>query len=134
MQMHEGKMLVNGIEVRFMPPEALMVHRKLPYIDSFSILSLLDQLAHDPVTRDFDPPNILLSGPKGVGKTLLFHQWAQRTGTPYISFDCSEETKDRQMKGGLLILPEGGTVFVLGKLANAILAANVFGSAIVVLE
>jgi MoxR-like ATPase len=127
-------MLVNGIEVRFMPPKDLVVHRVLPYIDSFSILPLLMGLAHDPRTKDFDPPNILLSGPKGIGKTLLFYTWAQQQGIPYISLDCSEETKDRHTKGGFVILPEGGTVFVLGKLANAILAANLHGSALVVLE
>lgn len=129
-----GKWYVNGIEVRFVPPQGLIVHKDLPYIDSFSILSLLDRLAHDPGTREFDPPNVLLSGPKGIGKTLLFHHWAFRAQMPYISLDCSEETKDRQLKGGFVILPDGSTVFVLGKLASAIVAANIYGQAVVVLE
>jgi hypothetical protein len=132
-----GRWFVNGIEVRFMSPEGLLVRRPLKYIDSFSILALLHQLAHRPLTNELDPPNFLLTGPKGVGKTLLFMSWAQREQLPYITLNCSLESKDRHTKGGFVQQPGhmgGGFVYVLGKIPTAIIAANLTGAAMLVFE
>lgn len=132
-----GKMMVNGVEVRFMPAQALTLDRPLTYIDSFLIFSLLQKLCTDPINNDFDPINLLLKGPKGVGKTLLFQYWSQQAKLPYLSLNCSLEAKDRYTKGGFVVLPEhqgGGMVYVLGKISNAVLVANIEGAAMLVFE
>lgn len=132
-----GRALVNGIEVRFMPPSALLLRKPLQYVDSFHLLPLLQRICFDPITTDFDPPNLLLKGPKGVGKTLLFQHWSQSQSLPYVSLNCSLESKDRYTKGGFVVLPEnqgGGMAYVLGKLSNAVLIANSTGAAMLVFE
>ena len=126
-----GILEINGIEVRYMiptPPAG-----GLKYVDVFGLLPLINRLSFNPVTRAWDPPNLLLTGHKGTGKSLLFAYLAQESGVPYLALDCSEETRERHIRGGF-VAKHGSTPFVLGTVANAIQVANQYGACILVLE
>ena len=130
----EGILRVNGVEVRYMVPPSLHLRKGgLKYVDVFELLPLLEKMNNHPVTGDWDPPNLLLNGPKGIGKTLLPAYIAQEEGIPYLSMDCSEETRERHFKGGFTS-KSGETPFILGTVANAIQVANEVGWAMLVLE
>jgi len=132
-QVGNGILDVNGIEVRYMTPDDLLVNRGLKYVDTFDLLPMFQRLCFDPVTKAFDPPNILLTGFKGNGKSLLFAYLAEANRIPYLALDCSEETKERHLKGGF-VAKSGSTPFVLGTVANAIQVANEKGMAMLVFE
>jgi hypothetical protein len=132
-QLGSGVLNVSGIEVRYMTPNDLRVSRNLRYVDTFDLLPMFQRLCFNPTTRVFDPPNILLTGYKGNGKSLLFAYLAEQNQIPYLSLDCSEETKERHLKGGF-VAKSGSTPFVLGTVANAIQVANEFGTAMLVFE
>ena len=130
-QPDNGSVLINEIEVRFMlPPQQAP---GLKYVDVFGLLPLIDRLSFNPVTKSWDPPNILLTGHKGTGKSLLFAYLAQQHQIPYMALDCSEETRERHIRGGF-VAKHGTTPFVLGTVANAIHIANTLGACILVLE
>ena len=129
----EGILRISGIECRYMLPAALISKKGLKYVDIHGVLSLLQALSLDPVTRTWDPPNLLLSGPKGTGKSLLGAYLAELQGLPYLSLDCTEETRERHFKGGF-VAKSGETPFIFGALSNAIQVANEVGFAMLVLE
>lgn len=132
-QQGSGVLNVNGIEVRYMTADDLRVSRGLKYVDTFELLPMFQRLCFNPATRAFDPPNILLTGFKGNGKSLLFAYLAETNQIPYLALDCSEETRERHIKGGF-VAKSGSTPFVLGTVANAIQVANETGAAMLVLE
>lgn len=132
-QLGNGILNVNGTEVRYMTPGDLRVTRNLKYVDTFDLLPMFQRLCFNPVTRTFDPPNILLTGFKGNGKSLLFAHWAEVNQIPYLSLDCSEETRERHIKGGF-VAKNGSTPFSMGTAANAIQVANEVGSAMLIFE
>lgn len=123
----------SGVKVMLMPAEkAVLPPGRLRYHDYYRLLDLIAAASIRPDQR-WDPPNFLLSGPKGVGKSLAIAFLAQEWQIPYYSFDCSEETRDRHLRGGY-IAADTETPFVFGVMANAIAAANRFGRAFLVLE
>lgn len=129
-----GVLDINGVECRFMTvPDLMQQQRKLKYIDVFGLLQLISTLCFDNVQKVWDPPNLLLNGYKGGGKSLLLATYAQQNEIPYLALDCSEETKERHMKGGF-VAKSGSTPYVLGTVANAILIANQVGKAMLVFE
>jgi hypothetical protein len=132
-QLGSGILQVSGVEVRYLTPSDLKMTRGLKYVDTFELLPMLQRLCFNPVTRTFDPPNILLTGAKGNGKSLLFAYLAEQNQLPYLSLDCSEETKERHLKGGF-VAKNGSTPFVLGTVSNAIQVANEVGAAMLVFE
>lgn len=129
----EGVLHISGVEVRYMTPASLLVQNGLRYIDTFGLLPLFTKLSFDPIQRRWDPPNLLLTGHKGNGKSLLFAYFAQENQIPYLTIDCSEETRERHLKGGFVV-KNGSTPFVLGTVANAIHVANEYGQAMLVFE
>jgi len=130
----EGILHVNGIEVRYMVPASLLLRKSLKYVDIFELIPFITKMSQVPTgSSTWDPPNILLNGPKGTGKTLLAAFLAERFGIPYLSLDCSEETRERHFKGGF-VAKSGETPFILGTVANAIQVANESGFAMLVLE
>lgn len=132
-QLDSGVLNINGIEVRYMTPGDLRVSKGLKYVDTFELLPMFQRLCFNPSTRAFDPPNILLTGFKGNGKSLLFAYLAEQNQIPYLALDCNEETKERHIKGGF-VAKSGSTPFVLGTVANAIQVANEVGAAMLVFE
>lgn len=106
---------------------------RLTYVDVYGILPLLDRLCYQARTELWDPPNLLLTGPAGVAKTLLLAYLAQEERLPYLSIDCTEETRERQIRGGFIVR-SGETPFVMGTATNAIHVANEVGAALLVIE
>jgi len=87
------------------------------------------------------PPSghLLLSGPPGVGKSLLAATCAKKAQEkfggviPTVTFDCSEDTREYHLRG--MPLPVGNeTVFVPGPLPVAIEMANKHRCAFLLLE
>ena len=128
-----GVLSLNGVECRYMVPAALKLQKQLKYVDTYGLLPLISKLSFDPVNGRWHPINLLLTGPKGNGKSLLFAYFAQENDIPYLAIDCSEETKERHLKGGFIV-KSGETPFVLGTVTNAIQIANEVGVAMLVLE
>jgi DNA polymerase III delta prime subunit len=130
----EGILRVNGIEVRYMVPASLVLRKSLKFVDVFELIPFITKMSQVPTgSGTWDPPNLLLNGPKGTGKSLLASYLAETLGIPYLSMDCSEETRERHFKGGF-IAKSGETPFILGTVANAIKVANECGFAMLVLE
>jgi hypothetical protein len=128
-----GSLFVNGVEVRYMQAEDLLVQKNLTYFDVFGLVPLIDGLCCDQVSKTWDPVNLLLNGPKGNGKSLLLATYAQQYQIPYFTVECSEETRERHLKGGFVV-KGGSTPYVLGTVANAIQVANEHGKAMLVFE
>jgi nitric oxide reductase NorQ protein len=58
---------------------------------------------------------------------------SEQGGIPYLSVDCSEETRERHLKGGF-VAKSGETPYVFGAITNALQVANENGAAILVFE
>ncbi len=97
----------------------------LKFVDVFNLHSLYEGLAFN--------ANLILVGPKGVGKTLSFQTFAAKVKSPIITFDCSEDVRRSHLIGHHVIRG-GNTPFVLGPLTTAFEVANEVGSCILVLE
>jgi AAA+ superfamily predicted ATPase len=127
-------MLINEIEVRYMVAASLVNQKPLQYVDIFGLVELFGRLYRTPLTGLIkNPPNILLTGPAGVGKTLVSLVMGTVLKCPILPLDCSEDSRARDIKGGF-VAKDGSTPYVLGTVANAIHTANETGLALLVLE
>lgn len=97
----------------------------LAYTDVWGTDSLFNGLAFK--------SNLILVGPKGIGKTMSFQNFAQKNKTPIVTFDCSEDVR-RSTLLGMHVIRGGETPFVLGPVTTAFEIANEVGSCILVLE
>ena len=114
----------NEAHIRKIDPKYLVPRANPNYLD-VGLLPLLRKLAWG--------TNLILKGPKGVGKTLAVEQFAAESGCPMLRLDCTQDTGSRDMLGSYTI--EGEQVFfALGALTAAIETANEEGGCIVVLE
>lgn len=96
------------------------------YVDINNLHPLFDKLQWN--------SNLILVGPKGIGKSLSVQAWAAKEGgVPTITFDCSEDVRRAQLYGHYILEGEESP-FVLGALTNAIEIANESGCCILVLE
>lgn len=77
--------------------------------------------------------NVVLTGPKGVGKSLAFHAWAAANRCLTVSVDCAEDSR-RSALVGQFLLTGGSTRFVLGPVATAVSIANSRGACLLILE
>lgn len=77
--------------------------------------------------------NLILVGPKGVGKTLSVLSYCASTETPAVIMDCCEDTR-RSHLVGQYIQKDSDTPFLLGPLPTAIDIANEYGRCVLVLE
>jgi nitric oxide reductase NorQ protein len=97
----------------------------LTYVDVFKLHDLYDKMAYR--------ANLILVGPKGIGKTLSVASYAALRNVPIITYDCSEDVR-RSNLIGMYVLRGNETPFVLGPLTTAFEVANEFGSCILALE
>ena len=109
-------------------------------IDFDSHIQTVDQPYHE-VGNEFDlfdshlesGEAILLEGPKGCGKSLAIAKWCYVRRIPFITFDCSEETKEGHLMGRLVVRGQE-TPFHLGMIPRIIEVCNHFGSAVIIFE
>jgi len=114
--------------------------RVLNDIDFDSHIQTVDQPYHE-VGNEFDlfdshlesGEAILLEGPKGCGKSLAIAKWCYVRRIPFITFDCSEETKEGHLMGRLVVRGQE-TPFHLGMIPRIIEVCNHFGSAVIIFE
>lgn len=112
-------------QIERLPSEAFTPRDDITYVDTNGLLGLYDKLAFK--------SNLVLVGPKGIGKSLSLSAFAAKTDTKIITFDCSEDVRRSHLLG-MFVLRGAETPFVLGPLATAFEVANECGSAILVLE
>lgn len=70
--------------------------------------------------------NLLLTGPKGCGKSELVFQFAARTGREVLRYSCHERTEFADLLGGMSILADGSTAFQDGPLTLAMRRGAIF--------
>lgn len=100
-----------------------------PFVDVHDLLDLFEKTAFK--------YNLLLKGPKGCGKSLAVDYFASATGTPKITMNCSEDSKEKHILGNFIIKQGANGMespWVLGAVAKAIDIANECGRAILVFE
>lgn len=97
------------------------------YEDVHNLHVYFDALAYE------DESNLILTGPKGIAKSLSVAAWAARASTPIITFNCSANDRDAQLIGHY-ILRGDETPFVLGPIPTAFKVANEHGRAVLLLE
>lgn len=108
-----------------MPSEEYAPRPGLKFIDVFGLHNLFAGLAFR--------TNLVLVGPKGVGKTLSFQTFAEKAKSHIITFDCSEDVRRTHLIGSY-VLRGNETPFILGPLTTAFEVANETGQCVLVLE
>jgi len=116
----------NEISIRKPDPGDFMVSHSSGYMDVQKLHPVFDKL--------WQRRNIILHGPKGVGKSISILDWALAQGTiPLITQDCSEDTRRTDLIG--MFAPVGDEiVYAPGSITTAIMVANEIGHAILVME
>lgn len=107
-------------------PEQFILKTMPPYVEVYHELSLVE--AH----LNSGTP-LLEEGPKGIGKTLNLAYFAFKRQIPNLQFDCSRETKRRDLIGRFTVIGDQ-VMFILGALPSAIELANAKGEALLSLE
>jgi MoxR-like ATPase len=102
-----------------------LVSGDLEYVDTHGLPFLYDRLAFK--------SNLILVGPKGIGKSLSANWWGKKHKVPVVSYDCSEDVRRGQLLG-TFILRGDVSPFVLGPITTAFEVANEVGKAILLLE
>ncbi len=121
---HHPVMDDGHVRVQRMPTEACYVSSPI-YIDVLGLIPIYDRLAF----RN----NLLLKGPKGVGKSLSYMAWAATNKIPVVSVECSEDVKKYDLMGSPFIIGDE-TVFLLGGIPTAIEIANEVGKCMLAFE
>lgn len=112
-------------QIERLPSDAFTPNKDLVYVDTNGLHAMYEKLAFR--------SNLVLVGPKGIGKSLSVASYAAVTDTKILTFDCSEDVRRSHLLG-MFVLRGSDTPFVLGPLATAFEVANEAGSAILVLE
>jgi len=95
------------------------------YIDCAKLHPIYDRIAFN--------ANLILSGPKGIGKTLSLASWAVANKVPLVVVDCSEDLRRSHLMG-MFVLRGTESPFILGPLPTAIDIANEIGHCILCFE
>lgn len=122
-------MKLERLQVKDLAPDPDLV-----YVDVFNLHDLFDKLAF----RDA-PANVILQGPKGIGKTLSISSWARKQmdksgkPCPVVTVDCSEDVRRTHLLG-TWYLKGNQSPFVLGPIPTAFEIANEVGRCILQFE
>lgn len=108
-----------------LPTESFLRTTEVPYEDIGGLLPLFDKI----VFR----ANLLLSGPKGLGKSSAVLAYATRNKIPLVTFDCSEDVRRGQLLGHFVVRGKE-TPFVAGPIPVAYDIANECGQCILLFE
>lgn len=116
-----------GYEVIDVRPEEHIISSCPNYVELQQEFSIFD--AH---LKNGYP--MLITGPKGTGKTLGLANWGFHKKVVFIQYDCNEGTKEGHLVGRPMIASGGITKFKLGIIPTIIELANETGIAVLVLE
>ena len=118
-----------SIEIEHLDPEDYLLSPALAddYSDVNGLHDLYDRMAFGP------NQNLVLVGPKGVGKSLSIAAWAAKHGHPIVTLSCSEDNRKSDLYGHF-VLRDGHTPFILGPVTAAFEIANLYGSCVLCLE
>jgi nitric oxide reductase NorQ protein len=111
--------------IKHLPASEYRADKTLKYEDVLGLHELYAKLAFN--------SNLILSGPKGIGKSLSVATFAAEFNTPIITFDCSEDVRRSHLLG-LYVLRGDETPFILGPLTTAFEIANEAKMCILCLE
>lgn len=114
-----------NIIVERMTSEDFRPNKSLVYEDVFDLHTLFDGMQME--------GNLILMGPKGIGKSLSVAAFAADKEIPLITVSCSEDLRRSGLVGSYALRGDQ-TPFVLGPIPTAIEVANETGRAILVLE
>lgn len=97
----------------------------MKYVDVHGLLPRYDALA-------FRGP-LLVSGPKGSGKSLSLHAWTETRRVPVVTCDCSEDMRRAHLLGQFTLRGDESP-FIEGPVLRAIRLANTSGDCCLVFE
>lgn len=106
-------------------PNDAYVAKKQPYVDVFGLLPIFKGVAFH--------SNTILSGPKGIGKSMAFAAYAYETKTNIVTYDCSEDVR-RAHVIGTPTMRGHETPFIMGPIPTAYEIANETGACILCFE
>lgn len=112
------------IELVRLPDEEYLLE-ETKYVDSHDLINIYDKMDMN--------GNLLLAGPKGIGKSLSLAHWAAKNKIPMINVECSEDIRRSQLVG-TFVLQGDQSPFVLGPIPTAYEVANSYGQCILNLE
>lgn len=116
------------VKIRRMPTEAFLSEKdETGFVDHDDMFEVFDAVAF------YEDGSLILSGPKGIGKSLSFQSYAAMHGYPIVTYTCSETDRHSSLVGQF-ILQGNHTPFILGPLATAIEIANEAGHCILCLD
>jgi MoxR-like ATPase len=113
------------VQIERLSADSYVPSRELAYADIFRLHKLFDAL--------FGVTNLILTGPKGNGKSLALTAWAAQSQCPMVTVDCSEDLRTSKLLGSYT-LRGNETPFVLGPIPTAIEIANETGACILNFE
>lgn len=113
------------LQIERLSAEDYVARQGLVYVDTRELHPLYEKLAF--------LSNLVLVGPKGIGKSLSVAAYCAKKGYPVITFDCSEDVRRSHLLG--MFIPRGAeTPFVLGPLTTAFEIANEVGHCVLIFE
>jgi MoxR-like ATPase len=114
-----------SLQIEHLSAEDYVARSDLCYLDTRELHPLYDKLAF--------LSNLILSGPKGTGKSLSVASYCAKKNYPVITFDCSEDVRRSHLLG--MFVPQGDRIpFVLGPLTTAFEIANTHGHCVLIFE
>ncbi len=115
------------VDIERLDARDYIIPRGVTYVDTHGLPHLFDRLAFK--------SNLIMVGPKGIGKSLSLHWWGseQANTCPVVSYDCSEDVRRGHLLGSC-ILRGDNSPFILGPITTAFEIANEVGRAILLLE
>jgi MoxR-like ATPase len=114
--------------VRRMHAAEFMQPTDLKFVDVFKLQTKFEKMFGQP-----NPPNLILSGPSGVAKSLAVRKFAADNKIPVIVAQGSEDARRHHLIG-MRAMEKDSTPFILGTMTNAIEVANEVGKAIFLVD
>jgi hypothetical protein len=108
-----------------LPNSAFLHTKKTSYVDVFNLQARFEKLAFR--------SDMVLIGPKGIGKSIAFRHYAVSNRIHMVTFDCSSDVRRHHLFGSPTIRGNE-TPFVLGPIPTAIEIANEIGACILCFE
>lgn len=111
--------------IKRLPTDTFFIDPEPLFVDAFGLHPLFEKLAFQ--------SNLILCGPKGIGKSLSLASFAAKQKCPLVIADCSEDMRRGNLIG-TFVLEGNETPFVLGPLTTAFEIANEVGQCILCME